>query len=245
VVDVAPADVVVVLTRAPSAGGKARLFAALRRPCDSALLTALLLDTLDGVRASGIPAVVAVRPASTVEEVRALIADDGAPRRGQSTADHSGPSLEVIAQSEGHLGTRMRDAMTHAFADGARRVVLIGSDLPSIRASVLHDALAVLDRDPDALVLGPALDGGYYLIAAGSVPAVFDGIRWDSADVMDQTRVEATRAGLRVHLVAPLGDVDTVADLQRLTPASPRSFGWARSNGIVSSRGSETADGAS
>jgi rSAM/selenodomain-associated transferase 1 len=227
-VDVAAADVVVLLTRAPSAGGKTRLFAALERPPDAALLRALLLDTLDGVRASGAHPLLAVTPASACDEVCRLA---GADAFAQSDRDD--------------LGERMRAAMAQAFALGARRVVLIGSDLPGIRASHLREAFAILDRDPEGLVLGPALDGGYYLLGASAVPPVFAGVPWGTRDVLAATRTAAARAAWRVHLLAPLGDVDTIADLQRLTPDSPRSFSWARANGIVSSRGSATDEGSS
>jgi glycosyltransferase A (GT-A) superfamily protein (DUF2064 family) len=58
---------------------------------------------------------------------------------------------------------------------GARAVVLIGSDIPEITPATVTSALALLERDPGALVLGPADDGGYYLIAATRVPTVFEG----------------------------------------------------------------------
>jgi rSAM/selenodomain-associated transferase 1 len=222
---VAPADVVVVLTRAPSAGGKTRLFAALGRPSDPALLEALLLDTIEGASAAGARLIVAVHPPAAAAEVRALT------------------RLETIGQADGDIGVRMHDAMARTFAAGARRVALIGSDLPEIGGAHVAAAYAALDGEPRAIVLGPALDGGYYLIAATRVPPVFDGIRWSSAHVLADTREAAARAGLPVRLLEPLGDVDTVDDLQRLSAAGSRSLAWARANGIVSSRGSATSDG--
>ena len=221
-VDVAPPDVVVVLTRAPSAGGKTRLFAALGRPPDPALLTALLLDTLDGVRGAGVRLLVAVTPAAAREEVARLTGAD------------------VFAQQEGDIGARMHAAMREAFARGARRVALIGADLPSISGTHIASAFAALDAEPDALVLGPALDGGYYLVAASRLPPVFHGIEWSRADVLARTQDAAARAGITVALLTPLGDVDTVADLQRLTDSSPRSRAWTLANGIASSRGNVT-----
>jgi uncharacterized protein len=211
-VDVADADVVAVLTRAPSAGGKRRLFAALGRPCDPALLTALLLDTIDGVAAAGVPVVVAVTPPGATDAIF--------------------EALQVIRQPEGDLGRRMAETMRQLFESGARRVALVGSDLPAITAAPIRDAFRALDADPDAIVLGPALDGGYYLVAAARVPAVFDGIEWGSAHVLAQTRDAAQRAGLRIHFVAELNDVDTLADLQAMAGGTTRTAAWVRASGI-------------
>jgi len=222
-VGAAQADVVAVLTRAPSAGGKSRLFAALGGAADPALLTALLLDTLDHLRAAPVRLVVAVEPVSALDDVRALVP----------------PGVAVVAQRDGTLGDRMRGAMRDCFAAGASRVVLVGSDLPALVPDVVGDALARLAVDPGALVLGPARDGGYYLIAATRVPDVFDGIDWSTERVLEQTCRAAAAAGLRVALVAPLADVDTADDLQALVDRgdgrSPRTVAWAVARGLRSS----------
>jgi rSAM/selenodomain-associated transferase 1 len=223
------ANVIGVLTRAPSRGGKSRLFAALGRPFDTALLSALLLDTLDATGIPGTDRVVAVAPADGCDEVRAMLPE----------------AIEVVAQTGDPLGERMASLMRLLLDRGASRVVLIGSDLPALTAAPIHEAFASLERDPEAIVLGPAVDGGYYLIGATTVPDLFGGIEWGSARVLDQTRQAAARAGRRVHLLQPAADVDTVEDLVRLPAGvAPRTAQWARLNGIVTSRGSVTADGA-
>lgn len=205
--DVAAARVVAVLTRAPSSGGKTRLFAALGRAPDPRLLTALLLDTLDGAAAPAAVRVVSVTPASACDEIASLVP----------------PGIGVIPQSPGTLGERMRSTFASIFAQGASSVVLIGSDLPEITPSIIAAAFRALERDPGTLVLGPAADGGYYLIGATKVPPVFDGIEWGSDAVLAQTRAAAAAAGLAVSLVDTLGDVDTLADLERLAQARPAS----------------------
>jgi rSAM/selenodomain-associated transferase 1 len=204
--------VVAVLTRAPSRGGKSRLFAALGRPPDPALLSALLLDTLDGVRLDGTIRVVCVEPVEACDDVRTLVAPDVRvqPQRGES------------------LGDRMRQTMDDLFADGASIVVLVGSDLPDITASSISSAIATLQDDPGSLVLGPARDGGYYLIAATTTPDVFEGIEWSSPRVLEQTRAAASQHGLRVHLLEPLGDVDTLEDLQSVRARRTRSWVGSR-----------------
>jgi len=207
-VGVPGSTVVAVLTRAPSRGGKSRLFAALGRPPDATLLSALLLDTLDGVTLSGATRIVFVDPADACDDVRALVPRD----------------VDVRAQPGGSLGERMRGTMASLFAEGASIVVLVGSDLPDIRPSLIGDAIAKLRSDPASLVLGPAHDGGYYLIAATTTPKVFDGVAWGSRRVLEQTRSAAERQGLRVQLIDWLRDVDTADDLRAVR--APHTRAW-------------------
>jgi len=210
-VDAADAPVLAVLTRAPSAGGKTRLFASLGLPPDPNLLTALLLDTLDGAAVPGVRRVVAVTPASACDEVRDIVGD-----------------VEVMAQPEGDLGERMRATMTALFARGAPAVALMGSDVPHSTAATIAEAFALVVRDPDALALGPAADGGYYLIAARRVPDVFSGIEWGSEDVLAQTERAAAAHQFHVHHLATMADVDTAADLHAAARSgrAPRTAAW-------------------
>ena len=212
-VDVADAAVVAILTRAPGTGGKSRLFAELGMRPDPALLTALLLDTLDGTNAPGVRRIIFVDPPEACADVHALV-----PR-----------GIEVRPQSTGTLGNRMHAAMTDLFDRGARAVVLVGSDLPEISARIVSEAFDLLAADPETIVLGPADDGGYYLIgAARTTPPVFDGIAWGSADVLAQTAALAGQRGLSVALVDRLADVDRVADLRRVRAA--RTGAWVRAH---------------
>ena len=222
-VDVASTGTVAILTRAPSAGGKSRLFAALGRPPDPDLLAALLLDTIAGVATPEIPLVVAVTPIQACDEIARLIVP----------LDQKPATIHVIGQPEGSLGARMRGTMGRLLDDGARAVALVGSDLPSITSAPIRAAFDRLAHDPDLLVLGPALDGGYYLIAATRVPPVFERIAWGSSDVLDQTCAAAAEAGMRVHLVERLADVDTLDDLRGVASSS-RTADWMRRNGIRS-----------
>jgi rSAM/selenodomain-associated transferase 1 len=204
--------VVAVLTRAPSRGGKSRLFADLGRPPDASLLSALLLDTLDGASLAGTTRVVAVEPAEACAEVGALVSGD----------------VRVMEQATGTLGERMRETLRTLFAEGAAAIVLIGSDLPDITPDPIARAVSQLARDPGSLVLGPAADGGYYLIAATRVPEVFDGIEWGSPRVLEQTRAAAAARSLQVHLLDPVRDVDTKEDL--LAVAAARTREWVDMN---------------
>lgn len=215
--------VVAVLTRAPAAGGKRRLFAELGRPPDASLLEALLLDTLDGVADARWRRIVVVEPADACPGVAASV----------------GAGLTVIPQATGPLGDRMRLTMAALLARGVRSVVLIGSDLPTISAALVADAFDALDEQPLGLVLGPATDGGFYLIGGTQAPPGLDGIPWGGPSVLRDTVGVIERAGIPVRLLGPLGDVDSVADLRRVVAlesgtgdesSARRTRRWARAN---------------
>ena len=121
-----------------------------------------------------------------------------------------GPAL--LPQSDGDLGVRMRDAFARAFADGRRRVVIIGSDLPEMRADLLHRAISLLDERET--VIGPARDGGYYLLGLTRlVDGIFEGIAWSTPGVLQSTLERLAMAGIIPALLEPLSDVDVVGDL--------------------------------
>lgn len=207
-VELAGAAVTAILTRAPASGGKSRLFAALGRETDPALLEALLLDTVEAAQAPGTVRVVAVEPPAACGEVAALL-----------------PGVDVIPQPAGTLGERMAGVMRRLFEGGARAVALVGSDIPDLEPRVLREAFAALDGDPEAVVLGPSADGGYYLVGATRVPPLFDGIAWGTNHVLAATLRRAAEFALRVHLLEVIADVDTPADLRRVRARRTRT--WA------------------
>ena len=107
--------------------------------------------------------------------------------------------------------------------EGYERVVVIGSDSPTLTRRRVLDALAALRRAE--AVLGPARDGGYYLIGLRRTAKkrLFDGVAWGTRRAFAQTRRNLRAAGLRVRRL-PLGyDVDTPADLRRLEREVKRS----------------------
>ncbi len=124
------------------------------------------------------------------------------------------------AQPGGDLGSRLRVAFARHFNDGGQRVVLIGSDCPGVDRRVIGEAFAALDEHD--VVLGPARDGGYYLIGMKALrEPLFRGIHWSSAAVLDETRAAARRLRLSIQVLAPLRDVDTVSDAQALGLVPP------------------------
>lgn len=121
-------------------------------------------------------------------------------------------------QGGGGLGVRMQRQRRRASREGVRRLVLIGSDLPGLSVASLLRAFLLLRQAP--LVLGPAHDGGYWLVGlAGSWPLLFAGadapIPWGRDRVLACTLRAAERLGLAVELLEAAGDLDRPEDLER------------------------------
>jgi len=123
-----------------------------------------------------------------------------------------GPDLHHTPQIESGLGERLQFATRAAFAAGAARVVVIGTDCPALTAADLQRAFQQLEHHD--VVLGPALDGGYYMIGLrADHPNLFDGIDWSTAVVFEPTRQRAQAMNLQIHVLRPLSDVDHPEDL--------------------------------
>ncbi len=156
-------------------------------------------------------------------EVRFTGTDGGAP----AMAQRYGGTWMYTPQGAGDLGRRIWRAMRDAFQDGAGYVLIIGADSPGITPEILQEAFVALKTHD--LVLGPARDGGYYLIGLGRpCPELFTNISWGSRSVLSQTLQAAELAGLSVRLLGPLADVDHPGDLPvwdairtGTTPAAP------------------------
>ncbi|MCD6390032.1 MAG: TIGR04282 family arsenosugar biosynthesis glycosyltransferase [Desulfobulbaceae bacterium] len=117
-----------------------------------------------------------------------------------------------IRQVAGSLGDRLIHAFRAAFAGRMLKVIAIGTDCPALTPDIVENGFQNLaDHD---LVLGPALDGGYYLIGLKKEdPALFSQIPWGLDQVLNQTLKRAEKLGLSVHLLEPLADVDRPEDL--------------------------------
>lgn len=123
--------------------------------------------------------------------------------------------VRLITQTGDDLGARMARAMADAFASGYRHVLVIGTDLPTLPGSVFADAVKLLAAHD--LVLGPTLDGGYYLIGLRMpAPELFTGIPWSTNRVLSLTREHAAAQGLHTALLPVRRDIDTVEDLAAL-----------------------------
>jgi rSAM/selenodomain-associated transferase 1 len=122
------------------------------------------------------------------------------------------PGLRLLPQAGADLGERMAAAFARAFQRGASRVAIVGTDAPAVSRATVVEALEALDTAD--VVLGPAEDGGYYLLAVSRPrPELFEGVAWSTSTVLEETRSRADRGGLKTHLLPRLRDIDTAEDL--------------------------------
>ena len=208
------------MARAPSAAGKTRLAPHLSAARLATLRAALFADTLDVVaratRLTDIDVVIFFTPADGEPEIAAL--NNAFPR---------------VCQEAGDLGQRMRAAFEHLI--GQRRygaALLVGSDIPFLSAAGIAEARRTLQAE-GGVVLGPADDGGYYLIGMANVhAALFDQIEWSTDTVLTDTVRSAGRLGIEVRLIGSAYDIDTIDDLRRLerdlASASPETAAHVR-----------------
>lgn len=191
-------DVLVVFARCPEPGRvKTRLARVVGDEPAAALYAAFVTDLRARFAASRFAVRWAVAPPDTGFAARFAI-----------------PAGETFVQHGDELGARMHAAFARLRDEGFARCVLIGSDMPQLALATVERAFAALDAAD--LVLGPACDGGYYLIAARRPLDVFTGIRWGTGTVLAATRARAAEPHLTVALLDEDFDVDEIADLERL-----------------------------
>lgn len=204
--------VVAVMSRAPVPGRtKSRLAAAIGDEPAARLARAFLLDAASAVRtAEAWTAALLVEPAEAVAELRKATGIDNS-----------------RAQGSGDIGMRMLHGARTLEAGAFSPIVLVGSDIPMLSASRLHQALRALRRAD--VVFGPAEDGGYYLIGMWRLhPALFEATSlfgengdesdggWSGSDVLDASERLAHSLGLSTARLAPERDIDTAEDLSWL-----------------------------
>ncbi len=198
---------VVVMTRAARPGStKTRLQPLLGAAGCARLQQALLAHTVR-IAATASPVAptslhVAVEPPDAVAEVAQTV----------------GAAATVFAQQGSDLGARMYAAMARAAAIRPGPIVLIGTDVPLLTSERIIEATGLLDAGHD-VVFGPALDGGYYLIASRrATPAMFniDPALWGGPRVLEASVTAARAAGLDVAFLPTLRDLDTPEDARAL-----------------------------
>jgi hypothetical protein len=201
-IETARAVVGVMARRPGSAVVKTRLAARLDEAQRAELYEAFLRDKLAQVDAlSGVAVVVAVAPPDTELDMAPWLP----------------PGATAVRQRGADLGERLKALAADLFARHARAVILVDSDTPTLPTSHLEEAVRTLGAREADLVLGPAHDGGYYLVGMSAPqPALFRGIAWSTAAVLEQTLAIARAAALRVRLLESWYDVDTPDDLDRL-----------------------------
>lgn len=152
-----------------------------------------------------------------------------------------GEDVIQIPQRGNDLGERMENVFADAFAEGFREVMMVGSDVPDLPTEFIDEAFAAL-ADHDA-VLGPSCDGGYYLIGfsrEGFRDGIFDDLPWGTKEIFTLQMKRFREQGLRVYILPPWQDIDTLADLKNMaslaaaTPfAESRTMAYIRSTGLI------------
>jgi rSAM/selenodomain-associated transferase 1 len=199
--------VLVVFARQPVPGRvKTRLAAGIGPARAAAVYDVLLLHTIETARSTSVETIVS-------------FAEPPDPTWTPAPA----PDAHEV-QGQGDLGDRMGECFRRRFDEGADRVVIIGSDNPWFRSEHVHRAFAALDDEP--VVLGPARDGGYWLVGQRAPGFdLFTGVPWSSRDTLDATRDRLRTLGILWRELETLADIDTASDLERAlgdcrTPAS-------------------------
>ena len=189
----------IVFAKVPRPGRvKTRLAAAIGDVEAASLYGIMGRRVLDGVRGGHYRLVAYIDPGNELAAASAWLGAAG---------------VHFRPQQGGDLGERLANAFRHEFKR-ARRVCAIGTDAPAVDRPVVERAFAELSTND--LVLGPALDGGYYLIGAtGYWPDLFRNVPWSTEEVMTSTLVRARSLKLRTATLEPLADIDTVEDLER------------------------------
>ncbi|QKG55763.1 glycosyltransferase [Hymenobacter sp. BRD128] len=189
-----------IFAREPALGRvKTRLAAGIGAETALAVYRELLALTAAAVAAARVPATVWLAEAPARADPRQCLPEwPGLPWRVQPTVSS--------------LGGRMAEAFREAFRAGAGRVVIIGTDCPGLSAELLRQAFDQLLRHE--VVVGPANDGGYYLLGMRQLhQELFDNKAWSTATVLPETLADAARLGLRVAQLPSLQDVDSAQDL--------------------------------
>lgn len=120
-------------------------------------------------------------------------------------------------QGDGDLGKRLERAFHDSFQCGCRRVIAVGTDCPSLSDDLVRQAFDELQVHSS--VIGPAADGGYYLIGLSvHVPSLFSGIAWGTKNVFEQTMKAAVQSNIAAAILPVLADVDRPEDLYALGP---------------------------
>ena len=144
-------------------------------------------------------------------------------------------AVGLIEQEGDDLGARMNRACETLFQRGYQQVLIVGTDVPSLPLDYYRQALVQLERHD--VVVGPALDGGYYMIGLKNIaPALFHGIPWSTDRVLTMTREKAMDMGLLVALLPEWRDVDTIDDLRLLIEASMLDAGKPKQEQSFSNR---------
>ena len=181
---------------------KTRLVPPLSPEQAATLYTAFLIDGCEALAAlPDVDIVIAYTPPEAQPDLQALIGD----------------AATYIPQIGDDLGERLTSATQWAAEQGYTKILIVGSDSPTLPVSYISEAITLLDARN--IVIGPSVDGGYYLIGFAVenlttiVPLVFSEIVWSTADVLQQTITRIQSTGATFGLLPPWYDIDNAEDL--------------------------------
>ncbi|MBI5237376.1 MAG: TIGR04282 family arsenosugar biosynthesis glycosyltransferase [Deltaproteobacteria bacterium] len=139
--------------------------------------------------------------------------------------------VEIFRQEGMDLGHRIHNVFKALFDKGYKKAAIIGSDSPDLPPEYIEEAFGLLSCNGVGLVLGPAIDGGYYLVALDKPnAAIFEGIPWSTDAVLEETIKRATAEAIEFRLLRRWHDIDTPQDLKFLedNPNAPASSAFIR-----------------
>ena len=185
-----------VFAKAPRPGKvKTRLAVGIGAQAAADLYATMASDAVERLRSPEYDLLVCYDPPTAAAEVQAWLGD----------------GTTLMPQAEGDLGHRMWCALRDGL-EVASQACVVGTDVPDLDAGLVEDSFDALSQAD--VVIGPAADGGYYLMALQRpIPELFEDIPWSTPEVLDRTLEVARGLGLRVCTLKTLRDVDTVADL--------------------------------
>lgn len=224
----APArPLIIVMAKVPAAGAVKTRLAPLLSPTQAAQLASVFLkDTLEKAADVTRDVMLAFTPSAGEAALRELLSTS--PRR---------PSL-WITQHGDDLGARLESVAARGFASGFAPLIIIGTDSPTLPPSYLENSIQMLQSETCDLVLGPAKDGGFYLLGMNTSPhGLYQNVLWSTPSVLAQVRANAEHLKLRVASLALWQDVDTPDDLRKLhqslsrnPAAAPQTHRWLQEN---------------
>ncbi len=194
---------IIVMVKYPQAGSvKTRLGSQIGMNKALDLYRGFVRTLLATCRSTGFDTVISCHPDHPVSDYREWL----------------GSGFDFMVQKGPDLGHKMRDAFEQGFALGFDRVILTGSDLPHLSGATIGEAAQRTGACD--VVIGPALDGGYYLVAMTQdnfFPEMFDDIPWSTPDVLNITLKKLAEGQRKPCLLTAMRDIDTLQDLNAVS----------------------------
>ena len=202
---------------------KSRLASAIGEAVTRDIYRNFVLDMLSKLEKEALPFLICFYPEDALSDLKVILGENHC----------------YLSQKGDDLGQKMEHCFYKAFAKGFHRVILIGSDAPDLPSELIGDAFSLLNGSE--CVIGPSIDGGYYLVGFRSdsfLPEAFRSIQWSTDKVLVETTDILRKYHTSTHLLSLWRDVDTVEDLKHFfeknkdTTICPRTMNYLRTTGL-------------